>query len=256
VGPYPALIAIAALLAQSALERAQLLLREQKVEAARMAVMEALAEKPNSVPALMLRGRIAMAENDFDTARTALTKASALAKDSGPAQFMLGFFHYVDNDFVQARPVLERARKLSPRDSQAALFLALTYEGLALPEQANSTFLETIKLKDSPGARIAYARMLYSQGRFDEAQVHVTRALVLDGNSREAHYEQGRLHFVNHKFEACIAAASRALELAGDGTTERSIHFLLSQAWSRAGNTERAEFHRRQFEAIPPRMVR
>ena len=250
-----------ALLAQSTLERAETLLREQKVDAARAAVTEALAERPDSVPALLLRGRIAMADSDFDTARLVLTKAASLAPDSASAQFFLGFFHYVDNDFVQARPVLERARKLNPRDPQAALFLALTYEGLALPDLAAPVFLDAIKLQDaarrpSAGTRIAYARMLHTQGRLDDAQVHIVKALSIDPRSREAHYEQARIHFARERYEDAIAEALQALELPGDGTSERSIHFLLSQAHTRAGNKDRAAHHRRQFEAIPPRLIR
>ncbi len=244
------------LLFQSALQRAEAALRAQNVEAARAAANEALAEKPDSVPALMLRGRIAMAENDFDQARTVLAKAASLAPDKSGPQFLLGFFHYVDNDFVRARPVLERARKLAPRDAQAALFLAMTYDGLAMPEQARPVFEEAIRLGDTAGSRLAYARMLYAQGQYATAQTHVARALQLGPESRDAHYEQARLHFVSNRFGECIASATRALALAGDGTTERSIHFLLSRAYERAGDKQRAAEHRARFEAIPPRMVR
>lgn len=249
------------LLLQSALERAEVLLRDQKVDAARVAVTEALAKQPDLVPALLLRGRIAMAESDFDTARSSLTKAASLAPDSASAQFLLGFFHYVDNDFVQARPVLERARKLNPRDAQAALFLALTYDGLALPDLAAPVFLDAIKLEDaarrpSAGTRIAYARMLHAQGRLEEAQVQVSKALSIAPRSREAQYEQARLHFARERHQEAIAAALKALELPGDGTSDRSIHFLLSQAYSRDGNKDRAAHHRRQFESIPPRLIR
>jgi tetratricopeptide (TPR) repeat protein len=249
------------LLLQAGIERAEQLLRGQDVAGAKAAVTETLDAQPESVAALMLRGRIAMAESDFDLARQVLGKAASLAPGKPGPQFLLGFFHYVDNDFVRARPVLEKARKLAPADPQAALFLALTYEGLALPDLARAQFEQAIKLEDSArhptaGTRLAYARMLYTQGLYPEAQSHVAHALRLEPESRDAHYEQARLHFVNGNFQGCIEEASSALKLQGDGTTERSIHFLLSRAYNRLGDAAKSQSHRERFEAIPPRLIR
>src|SRR4051812_35699482 len=136
---------IAILFLQASLDRAQTLLREGKVSESRIALDAALKETPDSVPALMLQGRLAMAENNFDLARKSFTRAASLAPQSSSAQFLLGFFHYVDNDFTQAKPVLERARKLAPTDSRTALFLALTYEGLAQPQLAEDLFNEALR---------------------------------------------------------------------------------------------------------------
>src|SRR5262245_33740028 len=123
------MMAVAFLLLQSQLERAQTLLRDGKVDEARQAAAAAVSEQPESTAALTLQGRVAMAMNDFDLARTSFTRAGSLAPGNAGVQFLLGFFHYVDNDFVQALPPLERTRKLSPNDSRTALFLALTHEG-------------------------------------------------------------------------------------------------------------------------------
>lgn len=244
------------LLMQSAVEQAESALRQQNVEAARVAASRAVDEQPESVRALTVRGRVAMADNDFELARRVLGKAASLEPEKASTQFLLGFCYYVDNDFVRARPVLEKARKLAPKDAQTLLFLALTYDGLALPDLARPVFEETLRLQDSAAARLAYGRMLYTQGQYADAQVQITRALRLDAGSRDAHYEQARLHFVANRFGECIAEAKRALELPGDGTTERSIYFLLSRAYERSGDKESATDYRRRFEAIPPRLIR
>lgn len=252
---------VAFLLWQGSLEPAQLLLRAGKFEAAQAAVEAAVKESPQSVEALALQGRIAMARSDFDLARASFQRAAGLAPDSAGVQFLLGFFHYVDNDFVQAKPVLERARKLAPADSRTALFLALTYEGLAQPTAGEDLFRETLRLeakarRPSVESFVAYARMLFSQGRFEEAQRLVGQALRLAPDSREALYEQARLDFERGEFGECIARALRALQANGDGVTPRQIHFLLSRAYGRLGDMGRAAEHRRQFEAIPPRLIR
>jgi tetratricopeptide (TPR) repeat protein len=176
-------------------------------------------------------------------------------------QFLLGFFHYVDNDFVQALPVLQRARKLAPADPRTALFLALTYEGLAQPAAAEELFKETLRLeakarRPSVESFVAYARMLFAQGRLEDAGMQTAAALRIDPNSREALYEQARLDFERGQFQECVQLAEKALAGAGEGVTARQIHFLLSRAYGRLGNAEQAAEHRRQFEAIPPRLIR
>lgn len=210
---------------------------------------------------LMLQGRRAMLQNDSDGACRAFQKAVELAPESSKPHFLLGFFYYVENDFVQARPSLERARQLAPKDAQAALFLALTYEGLALPVLAERMFQETIRLettarKPNAETHTAYARFLFADGRMADAQAQVSRAMEISPNAREPHYEQARLHFERGDFTKCIAEAEQALTLQGDGVSPRQIHFLLSRAYSRSGDAERAAIHRKLFEAIPPRLVR
>lgn len=254
---FPAVL----LLLQSSLDRAQSLLRDGNVTEARQAVESVLREEPESIPALTLQGRLAMAQNDFDSARTAFQKAAGLAPRSGSAQFLLGFFYYVDNDFVRAKPVLETARKLVPADPRTALFLALTFEGLAESESAARMFEETLRLEARSNRRtveahVAYARMLFANGRLDDAQVQVSSALALDRSAPEALYEQARLQFERGQYADCIANAQRALARPGDGVTERQIHFLLSRAYGKTGDQERAGEHRKRFEAIPPRLIR
>ncbi len=240
---------------QSDLERAQSLLREGKTTEAQQAVDAALVSQPNSVPALTLQGRVAMAQNNFDQARKSFTRAAELAPQSANAQFLLGFFHYVDNDFVKAQPVLELARKLAPADARTALFLALTYEGLAQPARAEELFKESLR-KPTIETYVAYARMLFSNGRLDEAQTQVAKALALDRSSREALYERARISFERNMFTECVSDGERALRAVGDGVTDRQIHYLLSRAYGRLGDSRRAVSHKEQFEAIPPRLIR
>ena len=202
-----------------------------------------------------------MAQNNFDLARQAFRQAASLAPDVAGVQFLLGFFHYVDNDFVQALPVLQRARKLAPADARTSLFLALTYEGLAQPTAAEELFKETLRLeakahRPSVESFVAFGRLVFSQGRFEDAQIQTAAALRIDPNSREALYEQARLDFELGQFTSCVQVAEKALASAGDGVTARQIHFLLSRAYGRLGDVQRAAEHRRQFEAIPPRLIR
>jgi tetratricopeptide (TPR) repeat protein len=255
------MLAIALLWLQSPAERAQSLLREGKLAEARAVVEAAQRGHPHSVPAQTMQGRQALAENNFDLARASFEKAAALEPNSAATQFLLGFFYYVDNDFRKAQPTLERARKLAPQDPRTALFLALTHEGLAEPDRAAELFEETFRLEARAGrqtveAHVAYARMLFANGRLDEAQLQTTKALNLNPEAPEALYEQARIDFERGRYANCIASAERALGHGGAALTARQIHFLLSRAYSRTGDHVRAAEHRRRFEAIAPRLIR
>lgn len=235
------------------------LLREQRLEEAKREIDEALKENPRYIPALTLKGRLAMAAGDNAGARNAFSRAAELAPDSAGAQFLLGFFFYIENDFTRARAPLEKARKLG--DARAPLFLALTLDGLALPAEAAPVYQEAVRIEErSKGlaveVRVAYARFLFVLGKRDEAQAVIARALTANPRSREAHYEQARLHAEASDPAACVTEALAALNLPGEGVSDRQIHFLLARAYGLLGNSERAVYHKQRMEALPAGVVR
>ena len=244
-----------ALLASAAMmeyERANELFRREQFGEASQALDRALAQDPNLVPALTLKGKLAMGFNRFAEARAAFTKAAQLEPESAYTQFLLGFFHYVDNDFKKALPPLEKAAKLNPRDSRATFYLALTHEGLADADAAIGYYERTLaREKATPSAETftAYARLLFALGRYAESRRHIDRALQLDPSSRDAHYERGRLLFEEGKFAEAAAEGERALAISGVGTLDRQIHFLLARAYARAGDKAKADQHLAKFKA-------
>ncbi|MGH9664220.1 MAG: tetratricopeptide repeat protein, partial [Bryobacteraceae bacterium] len=171
------------------------------------------------------------------------------------------FFYYFDNDFIRAVPPLEAAARLDPKDPRPVRYLAMSQEGLAHPDLALTLYQKTIELethsgKPDPETHTAYGRLLFILGRYDESAQQVARVLELDPNSRDGHYELGRLAFRKGDFTAAAAAGEAALKERGPGTTDREIHFLLARAYLRLGKKELAELHRKQFEASPPTLRR
>ncbi len=252
------------LLASTAMEwyqKANAWFAERKYPEAEAAMEQALRLDPKLVPALTLKAKFAMGFNRFDTARQCLLEAVRLDPGSAYVQFLLGFFYYVDNDFRRAIEPLEKARRLDPADPRAVFYLAMTREGLGQPDLAISLYeealgLETRNRQPQPDAWIAYARLLYTLGRYDQSAVLVARALELNVNSRDAHYEMGRLAYEKRDYQDAIAHGEKALALPGVGTTERQIHFLLARAWRRAGNRQRSEEHLAKFQASAPSLRR
>lgn len=245
------------MLALSALElynQANSLFQQQRYQEAEAALNASLSADPNLTPALTLKGKLAMGLNRFDVARECFEKAAKLEPSSSYVQFLLGFFHYVDNDFVRAIPALELARSLKPEDSRTYFYLALSYEGVAKPEQAAKLYVRTIELetaqrKPLPDTHVAYGRLLFSQGDLNGSAKQILRALELDPNSRDAHYERGRLHFESGEWMKAVDEGEKAFRLPGVGTTDRQIHFLLARAYSKSGNRDAADRHLALFKA-------
>ena len=238
------------LLASAAMEQYQRANRffEQKQFAEASAALDAaLNQDPNLVPALTLRGKLAMGLNRFDVARESFERAVRLEPKSAYTQFLLGFFHYVDNDFKKALGPLQAALRLKPNDSRTQLYLALTFEGLAKPQDAVLHYEKALALESSPDAHVAYGRLLFTLGRFDDAQKQIERALSLDVKSRDGHYERGRLYFEAGRFAEAAAEGERAMSLPGIGTTDRQIHFLLGRAYRKLGKPGLAEQHLKAF---------
>ena len=201
---------IAILFLQASLDRAQTLLREGKVSEARIALgcgiegdaglsSGADAARPSRHGRKQFRSRTKVVYAGRDSC-AAILPAHSSCSDFSTTWIMISL----------KRNLSWSARASSaPTDSRTALFLALTYEGLAQPQLAEDLFKEALR-RPSVEAHVAYARMLFSSGRFDEAQTQVARALGMNANSREALYEQARLDFERGKFADCIATAERA----------------------------------------------
>ena len=73
-------------------------------------------------------------------------------------------------------------------------------------------------------------------------------ALALDP-SRDAHYEQGRLHFEQSEFAKAAEEGEQALAIPGAGTLDRQIHFLLGRSYGKLGKKQLAEEHLAKFKA-------
>ena len=242
-------------------QKANAYFAEGKFSEAGAALEQALRLEPKLVPALTLKAKLAMGFNQFDTARECLLKAAELEPNSPYVQFLLGFFFYVDNDFNKAVPPLEKARKLNPADPRPVFYLAMTQEGLGRADAAIPLYDEALELearagKPQPDTLVAYARLLYTLGQLEKSEEMIQRALRLDINSRDAQYEMGRLLYEKRDYQGAVARGEKALGLAGPGTTDRQIHFLLGRAYLKAGDRGRAEEHLAKFRAAAPSLRR
>jgi len=242
-------------------QKAAALFQQQQYEQSLAALDEALKLNPRLVPALTLKARLAMAVNRFDIAKASLLQAVEIEPGVAGNHFLLGFCYYVDNDFKNALPPLERSKQLQPDDARTHFFLALTWEALARPDDAIASYEQSLKVEKNGGGiladtLVAYARLLFTLGRYGESEALIDRALTAAPDSRDAHYEKGRLLFERRAYAEAIRHGKKALEQPGAGTTERQIHFLLARAYAKSGQKELAEIHLAKFRAAPPTLRR
>ncbi|MGH9840960.1 MAG: tetratricopeptide repeat protein, partial [Blastocatellia bacterium] len=232
--------------ALAAYQKADALFRDQKLEQSLAAVEEALRLNPKLVPALTLKARLAMAANRFDVATACLQQAVEIEPNSAGNQFLLGFALYVENDFSRALESLDRAARLKPDDARAQFYLALTLEGLGRTGDAIVRYEGALKLDKENGAQladtlVAYARLLFTLGRYDESEKLIDRALAVEGDSRDAQYEKGRLRLERHDYAAAIKYGKKALELPGAGFA--SGERMLGLAYAEVAMTGGDHFH-------------
>lgn len=242
-------------------QKAHALFQQQKYESSLAAVEAALALNPGFVPALTLKAQLAMTANRFDVAIACLRQAVAIEPQAAAQQFLLGFALYVANDFAAALPPLEQAARLQADDARAHFYLALTYEALGRVPEALASYEQSLRRAQSGGADladtlVAYARLLFTLGRYDESEKLIDRALSVERDGRDAHYEKGRLRLERRDYAAAIKHGQQALAVPGVGTTERQIHFLLARAYGQNGQPELAAAHLAKFRAAPPTLRR
>jgi len=247
--------------AQEAYFRANQLFIEGRLEQSLEATNQVLHLNSNFVPALTLRAKLSMAFNRLAEAGRDLTRAVELEPKSAYNQFMLGFYFYLENDFKRALEPLNRSAELDEGNSRTYFYLALTHEGLANVPMAIQLYEKAIALDREKKTQdldtlIAFARLLFSLGKYEKCLSLVEQALSLDSKSRGAHYERGRLYLHAGDFKNAIQHGEQALVLQSPGTTDRQIHFLLVRAYARAGNQPRADEHLAKFEASAPSLRR
>ncbi len=229
-------------------EKANALFVEKKFAECQAALDQALRIDPKLVPALTLKAKLAMSANRYDIAREALEQAIAAGPSSWYAHFLLGFQLYLQNELQSAVAELEKARKLNPRDARPALYLGLTQESLGRTAEALALYEEAVRLEQAAGklqadTLLTYSRLLFLLEKLDECGRAIDRALALQPDSRDGHFERARLLLKRGDAPGAAAEGERALRLPGPGVADAQVHYLLVRAYRSAGQENRAAEH-------------
>jgi tetratricopeptide (TPR) repeat protein len=237
-------------------EKAKQEFAQREFSAAVSEVNAALHDRPDMVPALVLKARMAVFAHRPDVAKSCLITAITADPTSEEAQFFLGAFYYQQNDFKLAVSPLQTAQTLAPKSPLPVFYLAMTQE--ALGNAANALELyqqaENLSPEKSPqraAILVPYGRLLTLMGRVQEGIEEERRAIEGDPGSRDAHYELARGLYRNEDFKDAAQEAEKALTLTELGTSDAQIHFLLARLYAKLKQPDLANAHLEKFQAAP-----
>ena len=230
---------------------------ERKFTEADSEVNAALHASPYMVPALVLKARLATFAHRPDVAKNCLITAITADPNSEDAQFFLGLFYYTQNDFKLAIPPLEKAQTLSPKGPLPVFYLAMAHEAVGDEAKALELYQDAENLSPDKSAQsaeilVAHGRFLLLLGRTQEGIDKERRAIEVNPESRDAHYQLAK--GLDHEEDPKNAAVEgeRALTLPQLGTSDAQIHFLLSNLYRKLNQPDLAKAHLEKFQAASP----
>ena len=151
-------------------------------------------------------------------------KAAVDAFEEGFEYYQKGF----EKNYRKAAELFQKSLSIEPQYSQAALYLARTYNALFDQEQAEKYFRRAVDIDLAYlDARASFAGMLLDTGNLDEAIRQLDFVVQRDATHQLAFYLQSQAYCRKEMFEESIKAARRAIQLA-PGNAE--AHFFLAQS--------------------------
>ncbi|HEY2019144.1 MAG TPA: tetratricopeptide repeat protein, partial [Bryobacteraceae bacterium] len=122
--------------------------------------------------------------------------------------------YLTDQNYKKAAEILEKAFQIDPTYSQAAYYLARTYNALFDEQKAEVYFKKALEIDpDYTEARANYAGMLLDSGSVDEALIQINAVLVRDPNDVDALRHQAQALRFKGLYPRSIEAARKAIQL-------------------------------------------
>ena len=114
---------------------------------------------------------------DMEGAVFAYTKAIRSEPENPDLHFNLGVLYLQLGDFEMTEEEFQKVLKINPDDDQAAIGIGEAYEGMERWEDSEYYYQRALRTNpDKPSLLRALARVVYRQGRIDEAQEYLDRA--------------------------------------------------------------------------------
>jgi tetratricopeptide (TPR) repeat protein len=176
-----------------------------------------------------------------------------MAKRSAAAYGRLGHLYRMAageaKDLLRAAECYEAAKALEPQVFEWPYHLGRIFSDRGSTERADVEFGEAEKLKPD------YAMIAWWRGQIelnakhaDKARIHFERYVALKPEDPWGYDGIGTAQLRAQNFEAALAAGQKAAQLRPN---DRWAHVLMSQAYARLGDTERADQERKAAEALP-----
>ena len=192
---------------------------------------------------------------DSDKARRLYEKASLLAPTRPHPRLRLAFLLHREGKWKEAIRVARKLIKRWPRIQLAYVVIAASYTRLGRWKIAERFYRQGLAIKEDPNLLLFLGSLLAQLERNDEAEECLRKALELEPDNEEAHYNLGRVYKVKGELATAEKHLKRAIEidpkyalayaplgelLAKDrpkeatGLLRRAVNYNPNDGWSRA----------------------
>ena len=199
---------------EQALAQASRLAKQGKTADAERICRQVLVAMPRFAPAYFVAGEIAEARKSLDAAIDNYRKATALQPDYFPAWLNLGACLRDQGDHEAAIAAYEQAIRIDRRSAQAYNNLASAYVTIEQFDNAIANFERALKLRpNSVDIRRNLASLYMRTARNQKAIELARSSLALDENDARSWAILGRCLQIEGKFEEAEATLLRALDI-------------------------------------------
>ncbi|MFQ5744843.1 MAG: tetratricopeptide repeat protein [Acidobacteriota bacterium] len=237
-------------------EQARSLVDEGRWQAARQAILAALALDADEPEALDLLGMIEEQRGALEAAITAYRRAVAADPQGGTFYFNLGRALVKNEAWVEAEAALRQAAGLLPDSPRPHGYLGLILRRLQRPAEAAAAFERALRLDPQQG-ELAFDLATARRAAGDDvgALEAARRAAELLPDNPSVQHLLARLLAAGHSDDNLVQAAvayRRALATSSDRPADGDLYSGLAEVYFRLGLPQEAESALRQAIELQP----
>jgi tetratricopeptide (TPR) repeat protein len=234
---------------ESYIDLAELLIRNEKEDAAQMYIDKALKISPNSGQLHILMADIARRKKDLTKMFNELNIACDDKNlESAPlAKILYNFLEYLpeNTDPAQKQKLINKIIEIHPTEPRGYLMMGDMLFLNKNKKEANQNYLKAIALeKNSSQIWMKILSIDHELGAFNEALAHSEEAIELYPNQAIFWYYNGSANFMLKQFDKANEALEESKRLAGD---EKELVLVLNSLLGESYN--RLKLHTRSDEA-------
>jgi tetratricopeptide (TPR) repeat protein len=177
---------------------------------------EAVELNPKSELFRLHLGMAYFLSGDLKNAEKAFNQTLEINKDSKDAYRQLGRLYMRTGEWDRAVENFKEdlSRPGTPQPHRVYNWLALSYYNQGLYADAEREWGKALELKDNAAIRLNLALAYKEQERFDQALQFLEKAVALNPEFPQAHYEISQLLILNKKMDQAVEHFKKVIRLA------------------------------------------
>lgn len=171
-------------------EFGKLCLERNLVADALPALSRAIELRPENDSYVYVLGSAKVATRKYAEAQSLFQQLLKKHPQDSILTYAVGAVYYLQGEYAEAESFLKQSLATQPNQVAASYYLALTYDAMGDDERAIPLFRDL--LKNNPNHAPSYVKLggiLVRAHQYEEAQEKLQRAVALDPDSVEAHYQ-------------------------------------------------------------------